>query len=175
MSLPMPPKPREFESADRLIVDAVGIVAERNFFAFVDPCPEPVDDEDGREWFVATVTFNDGAVSGKVACSLRSDLAQALFDAFSGRDPRSPLPPRHQVDDLIGEFSNMVCGTWLSRCASDRLFRLGRPVVDHVDWPASEQRHRHWVALHNQPVAIDWVVEDGPGGDEEETGPPSWP
>jgi hypothetical protein len=173
MSSPRPPKPHDFESADHLLVDAVGIVAERSFFAFVDPCQPPIDEGDGREWFVARIRFDDGAVSGTLACTLRSDLAQLLFDAFSGRDPASPLPPRHQLDDLIGEFSNMVCGTWLSRCAGDRLFRLGRPTVDRLAQPAAGEHHRRWVALHNRPLAIDWEV--GPGAAAEVEDAPSWP
>ena len=173
MSLLRPPKPQDFEPADHLIVDAVGIVAERSFFAFVDPCAEPVDDEDGRDWFVASVRFDDGVVSGTLACTLRSDLAQMLFDAFSGRHPASPLPPRHQVEDLVGEFSNMVCGTWLSRCGGERLFRLGRPVVEQLDRPAADERNRLWVSLHNHPLAIDWEVERGSGEAPESSA--SWP
>lgn len=160
MSSVMPHKPLDFEPADNLIAVAVGTVAERAFFAFVDPCCDPVvDDEDGREWLIATVQFDDGPIKGQLACSVRSDLAQVLFDQFSGRHPASPLPPRHELDDLIGEFSNMVCGTWLSRCAGNRAFRLKRPVVDHVLRPAEDERHRHWLSLNNRPLAIDWEVE----------------
>lgn len=159
MSSPMPPKPLDFEPADHLIVDAVSTVAERSFFAFVDACDDPAVDDDGRDWLVATVRFDDGPVSGLLECALRSDLAQVLFDAFSGRDPASPLPPRHELDDLIGEFSNMVCGTWLTRCATNRAFRLSRPEVVHTRRPNEDERHRHWVSLHNRPLAIDWEVE----------------
>lgn len=173
MSLPRPARPHEFEPADHLIVDAVGVVAERSFFAFVDPCQPPIDDGDGREWYEARVRFDDGDVTGTLACTLRSDLAQVLFDAFSGRDPASPLPPRHLLDDLIGEFSNMVCGTWLSRCGGERLFRLGRPVVHHLAHPAADQPHRRWVSLHNRPLAIDWQVGQATNEDDEAT--PSWP
>jgi hypothetical protein len=173
MSSPRPAKPLDFEPADQLLLDAVGIVAERNFFAFVDNCYEPEDDGIAREWFVASVRFDDGMVSGTLECTLRGDLAQVLFDAFSGRDPASPLPPRHLVDDLIGEFSNMVCGTWLSRCGSERLFRLGRPVVNRLPRPRPDEHHRRWVALHNRPLAIDWEVETGSGDGAASS--PSWP
>lgn len=162
MSSLTPPRPLDFEPADHLIVDAVGTVAERSFFAFVDACDDPGDYDDGREWVVARVTFDDGPVSGSLACTVRSDLAQVLFDSFSGRHPASPLPPRHELDDLVGEFSNMVCGTWLTRCASNRAFRLSPPKVEHVDRPAEDERHRHWMSLHNRPLAIDWEVEHGP-------------
>ena len=173
MSSPRPAKLHEFEPADHLILDAVGVVAERNFFAFVDPHQPPIDEGDGREWYVATVRFNDGVVAGTLACTLRSDLAQVMFDAFSGRDPASPLPPRHLVDDLVGEFSNMVCGTWLTRCGGERLFRLGRPVVHHLMHPAEDEHHRRWVSLHNRPLAIDWEIESATAEDLE--GPSPWP
>lgn len=160
MSSPTPPKPLDFEPADHLIVAAVGTVAERSFFAFVDPVSDAIIDDD-REWLVATVRFDDGPVSGRLACSVRSDLAQILFDAFSGRHPASPRPPRHELDDLVGEFSNMVCGTWLSRCAGDRLFHLSRPVVEHLPRPSAEERHRHCVEVNHRPLVIDWEVERG--------------
>ena len=161
MSSPTPPQPLDFEAADQLIVAAVGTVAERSFFAFVDPNSDPVLDDE-REWLVATLRFDDGRLSGRLACSVRSDLAQMLFDSFSGRHPSSPRPPRHEVDDLVGEFSNMVCGTWLSRCAGDRLFQLSRPVVEHQMRPAKDERHRHWVEVNHRPLIIDWEVERGP-------------
>lgn len=163
MFSPMPPKPPGFEPADHLIVDAVGTVAERSFFAFVDVCDDPAAYDDGREWLVATVRFEDGPVAGRLECTLRSDLAQVLFDAFSGRHPASPLPPAHELDDLVGEFSNMICGTWLTRCASDRAFRLSRPEVVHLRRPAEDEHHRHWVCLNSRPLAVDWEVEHRPG------------
>lgn len=162
MSLPMPPKPLDFEPADHLIVHAVGTVAERSFFAFVDPYSDGADYDDGREWLVAKVRFEDGPVSGSLACSVRCDLAQVLYDSFSGRDPASPLPPGHELDDLVGEFSNMVCGTWLTRCGGHRAFRLSPPVVAHVTRPPDDDPHRQWVSLNNRPLAIDWEVEQGP-------------
>jgi hypothetical protein len=150
-----------FEAEGGHIVAAVGTVAERSFFAFVDECDDPGDNGDGREWLVATVSFDDGPVSGSLVCSLPGDLALVLFDAFSGRDPVTPLPPRHEVDDLIGEFSNMVCGTLLTR-ATDRAFRLSPPVVDRVQRPGDVQGRRRWVSVNDRPIAIDWVV----AGDE---------
>jgi hypothetical protein len=163
MSSPMPPLPPDFERAvGGAIAVAVSTVAERSFFASVDRCDPPDFDEIGTEWLVATVRFDDGPVCGSLACSLPSDLAQRLFDAFSGRDPRAPLPPRHELDDLAGEFSNMVCGTWLSRCDAQRMFRLSSPVVSRVRRPDYEGRHREWVVVNDSPVAIDWELAHRP-------------
>ena len=159
MSSPMPPQLSDFERAvGGAIAGAVSTVAERCFFACVDRCDPPDLDEIQSEWLVATIRFDDGPVRGTLACSLPTDLALRLFDAFSGRHPAAPLPPRHQLDDLIGEFSNMVCGAWLSRCDTHRVFRLGQPVVNRVTRPDEDECRREWVAVNNRPVAIDWDI-----------------
>jgi hypothetical protein len=161
-SLPTPPPLSEFDPAPGLIPDAVGTVAERSFFAFVDVGDDPGGYDSVPEWVVATVRFDDGPVSGSLACWLPRDLALLLFDAFSGRDPASALPPRHELDDLVGEFSNMVCGTWLTRCASHRAFRLSPPEVLRVREPADDAGRRQWLSVNDRPLAIDWdVAHDG--------------
>jgi hypothetical protein len=164
-------KPHEFEPAPGLIPDAVATVAERSFFAFVNPAEDPGDYDSAPAWLVATVRFDDGPVSGSLACVLPSDLAQLLFDAFSGRDPMSALPPRHLLDDLVGEFSNMVCGTWLTRCAGHRAFRLDPPEVIRVDQPGEHNGRRQWLSVNDRPLAVDWeVVQDDDTGTGREQG-----
>ena len=153
-----PPAP---DGAGTPIRAAVAAVAEQSFFALVDDCADPARFDATAAWFVSVVRFYDSAASGSLACWVPPDLAQTLFDSFSGRDPQEPPPAPHQVDDLIGEFSNMVCGTWLSRCGNERLFRLGRPIVNRLPRPRPDEHHRRWVALHNRPLAIDWEVETG--------------
>jgi hypothetical protein len=168
MSSPTPPQLPEFERAvGGAIAVAVSTVAERSFFACVDRCDSPDLDEIEAEWLVATVMFDDGPIHGSMACSLPNDLALRLFDAFSGRDPATPLPPGHLVDDLVGEFSNMVCGTWLTRCEAHRVFRLSPPIVDRVQQPRGEGgRRREWLAVNNRPVAIDWELVAAPADAE---------
>jgi hypothetical protein len=51
-------------------------------------------------------------------------LAERLFDAFSGRDPEEPAPPIAEIHDLVGEFANMICGSWLTRAANERTFAI---------------------------------------------------
>src|SRR5262245_24397824 len=111
------------------IFSAVADVAERSFFAMVDPCD---DDrfaelsEPHSEWLVATVRFEERTCAGAVSCRLPSALADRLFDAFSGRDADEPPPHPEEVRDLVGEFANMVCGAWLTRAANDRTFALSK-------------------------------------------------
>jgi len=163
MSSPTLPQLSEFERAvGGAIAGAVSTVAERSFFACVDRCDPPDLDEFETEWLVATIRFDDGPVCGSLACWLPTDVALRLFDAFSGRHPAAPLPPRHQLDDLVGEFSNMVCGAWLTRCDTHRVFRLGQPVVDRASRPDDDESHREWLAVNNRPVAIDWDIVQAP-------------
>ena len=152
------------------IAVAVSTVAERSFFACVDRCDRPDLDEIESEWLVATVSFDDGPVTGSLACSLPTDLALRLFDAFSGRHPASPLPRRDQLDDLVGEFSNMVCGAWLTNCDTHRVFRLRPPVVDRVSRPDDDESRREWLAVNNRPVAIDWDLAPASGDAATQTG-----
>jgi hypothetical protein len=162
-------KPHEFEPAPGLIPDAVGTVAERSFFAFVNAGEDPGYYDSAPEWLVATVKFDDGPVSGSITCALPSDLALLLFDAFSGRDPKSALPRRHLLDDLVGEFTNMVCGTWLTRCAGHRAFRLSTPQVTRVPEPGDGDGRRLWLSVNDRPLAVDWaVVQDDDAGPNRE-------
>jgi hypothetical protein len=158
--------PQDFERAvGGAIAVAVSTVAERSFFACVDRCDMPDLDEIHGEWLVATVRFDDGPVYGSLACALPADLALWLYDAFSGRDPVTPMPRPDQLDDLIGEFSNMVCGTWLTRCEAHRVFRLSPPDIERVMRPEDQgDLHREWLMVNNRPVAIDWAVAQAPAG-----------
>src|SRR5262245_9291990 len=110
MSSPKQPNPPAPEGAVPPILAAVSAVAEQSFFAMVDGGDEHDADQTPNGWLVAMIRFDDGHTSGSLACWVPPDLAQTLFDSFSGRDPSAPPPPAHEIYDLIGEFSNMVCG-----------------------------------------------------------------
>jgi hypothetical protein len=153
--------------AGEAIAGAVEAVAERSFFAVVDRCPANVLTTLAAsvpQWVVATVRFEDGPVKGSMSCTLPEDLAYALFDGFSGRDPSEPLPGGRQLYDLVGEFANMVCGAWLSRCAGDRAFRLGPPLVAHVGAPSVAAAGRSWIGIASRPAAIDVCLQTEPEG-----------
>jgi hypothetical protein len=127
--------------------DAVGAalteVAENSFFAFVDP----VETEAAAEfaagveaWLVATVVFS-GAFGGTMKIAVAEPLARELFGSFLGLDP-ADTPEDTPLFDLVGEFGNMVCGSWLTRTAQRRRFDLEHPVVERVagaaavEWPS---------------------------------------
>ena len=138
--------------------DAVRTVAEQSFFAVA----EPADDRSFGVaaarvpgWLVATVAFEQGPLAGSVSCTLPETLAKGLFDAFTGRDPAEPAPISAMVHDLVGEFSNMVCGAWLTRVESSRTFTLSHPVVEPALKPHAAGDMRLVAAIDDLPVAVD--------------------
>jgi hypothetical protein len=137
---------------------AVRSVAERSFFAVAEP-------RDGSafaaladtvpRWLVATVRFEHGPLAGALSCTLPETLAHALFDAFTGRDPAAPAPAPEAVHDLVGEFSNMVCGGWLTQIASRHAFTLSHPIVESAQAPGDAGGMRVLAAVDDLPVAVD--------------------
>jgi chemotaxis protein CheY-P-specific phosphatase CheC len=127
-----PPNLFSPDAADA-VKGAIASVAERSFFADVQSCDHRRFDDlaSGAEsWLVATVHFREGEIAGVLSCTLPHDLARNLLDAFTGRDPREPEPDGEALFDLVGELSNMICGTWLTRMATAQTFTLSRPVVE---------------------------------------------
>jgi hypothetical protein len=164
MSSPMLQKLSDGRAA---IADAVEAVAEKSFFAVVDRCPEKVLTGLAGSvplWVVATVRFEDGPVKGSMSCTVPEDLAHTLFDGFSGREPSATAPGDRQLYDLVGEFANMVCGSWLTHCVSERAFRLGPPLVARVGVPQPSAPGRHWLGIATRPVAVDVYLQPEPEG-----------
>jgi hypothetical protein len=152
------------ETADAILA-ALRTVAERSFFADVEPCD---DRTFGRltsgmsSWLVATVRFEEGTAIGALSCTLPDALATALFEAFTGHDPSTAEPRRADVLDLVGEFANMVCGAWLSRLSDNCLFELRVPAVTRMTagWtPLSDSNGREglicrMVTINELPMRI---------------------
>ncbi len=157
MNSPKPTGPDDVN--DRAFMfTAVGAVAERSFFAVTEPCDEGrfrglADAASG--WLLATVQFRDGPFTGYVSCTVPDELARLLFDALTGREPTEPAPTPHEIADLIGEFSNMVCGAWLSRVGSGQIFEVSRPVVGPAAPPTAADPRRLLMTVNDFPLAID--------------------
>jgi CheY-specific phosphatase CheX len=101
------------------------------------------------------VDFREGACAGTLSCTVPNDLARTLLDAFTGRDPRDPDPDREALFDLVGELSNMICGTWLTRMATAQAFTLSRPVVQTVSGrPTLGSGEVTVVAVNDLPLAV---------------------
>jgi hypothetical protein len=141
-----------------LLLEALTGVAEQSFFACVEPCDPGTFAERGaavNSWFHASVAF-DGAFAGRVSCTLPEALGLDLFDAFIGLAEPEQRTER-LILDLLGEFSNMVCGAWLTRTAERRQFRLSRPDVQRVSEPPStfgDADGARALLLNDQPLAV---------------------
>lgn len=128
---------------------AIVAVAERSFFAYAEPNPPEHVISTAGGWFEATVRFR-GPFCGHVAVALPVALAQELCAAFLGAEPDAP-PDTSAVLDLTGEFSNMVCGTWLTGLAEASCFELAHPEVRAIDAaPAADIV----VGVNDQPVVV---------------------
>jgi hypothetical protein len=137
-------------STDRDALDrALTMVAEESFFAMVDPVSAEVPQIDGP-MLSARVAFH-GAFAGSLSCRMSRQLAHELTAAFTGEEA-SDGP---NVDDLAGEFANMVCGRWLTDVAPKSLFTLEHPVVVPVGAPSTSPSGM----LNGQPIWLELTIE----------------
>jgi hypothetical protein len=158
-SLKLPESLRD-PSGEDAVFTAIADVAERSFFAMVDPCDEGRFVElaaEQHDWLAATVRFDEASCAGAVTVRVPLPLAERLFDAFSGRDAGDPAPPAEDVRDLVGEFANMICGSWLTHAANHRTFALAKPVVAvrSGEEGAREAQTGVLVAIDDVPCSVD--------------------
>ena len=83
------------------------------------------------------------------------EIARELTAAFSGAMPDDVAADAAEIDDLAGEFANMVCGRWLTDVAPRSLFTLARPVVGVVDVPSAPPMG----LLNGHPIWITVAIE----------------
>jgi hypothetical protein len=128
---------------------ALAVVVEESFFAMVEPVPNVVPAIEGSI-VSACVTF-EGSFSGSLTCRLPRALAHELTATFIGEEISFD---GEAVNDLAGEFTNMVCGRWLSDVAPQSLFRLGHPDVGTVAAPS----HAPSGLLNGQPIWVELQI-----------------
>jgi hypothetical protein len=141
--------------ADRVALDrALAVVAEQSFFTLLDPVPADVTPPDGH-LVKARVTFA-GGFAGVLSCTMPRALAHELTAAFSGSPDDDIAVADPAVDDLAGEFANMVCGRWLTDVAPTQLFSLTHPAVEAAVRPGAGAPRG---LLNGQPVWIELTLE----------------
>ena len=146
--------------ASAVMFAAVTAVAERSFFSVVEACEPARFSAMAAEiprWMVAAVKFTEDDCVGSVSCTMPEELAQALFDAFTGREPLAPAPPADEILDLVGEFANIVCGSWLTRLAKNQTFTLHKPSVQPAPDPSqlSAPGARLLIAINDLPLVVE--------------------
>lgn len=139
-------------------------VCENAYFVFVEPCDVPqfqslvrASGEAETAWLRATVHFT-GETTGHVEIALPERLGAWLVTSLLGMAPEEILSP-HQLSDGVAEFTNMVCGAWLSTLSDETLFTLEAPHVSPVapGWtPLTQPQDDGWrrVSLNEMPMQI---------------------
>jgi hypothetical protein len=146
------PTPAE---ADDALYIALLQVCDRSFFTLVESC-EPSrfatlvksasseaaleDADEGAvphqlDWLKASVSFDGTFSSGDLEIFLPARLARWLVASMLGLALQlddGDLVDEQQAFDGIGEFANIVCGSWLTELGRNQAFNLGTPSVARV-------------------------------------------
>lgn len=138
-------KSLEPEAAADALEQAVVDVAEQSFCGFAERCTpalfaellERTGDE-ASVWLRATLGFA-GPFGGTLMVELPEALAGELLSACLGMDPDPEDPSLPGVTDAVGEFTNMVCGAWLTRSHGEEKFDLQPPRLERHDEPGRKR------------------------------------
>lgn len=135
------------------IVEAVVRVAERSLYAFAEPVSPaimPLTVDGG--WYDASVSFA-GPFSGTMSMAVPVVLARQICAAFLGD---SDVDDETAIRDLVGEFANMTCGTWLTAVNEAGCFDLTHPEVS----PATSLDPRELAFVINEmPVMLSARID----------------
>jgi CheY-specific phosphatase CheX len=108
--------------------DAVTEVLEKMFFIEATAAPSQVSAQ--PQSIVVELEF-DGDPPGVFRMSLAREAASQIAADFLGEDVSSLSVP--QVEDVVKELANMICGAVLSRVESSATFRLAAPNILPVE------------------------------------------
>lgn len=109
--------------------EAIQNVLERMFFieALEDFDPDALDTEPGVE---ARLAF-EGEPPGWFALRLTAVAARSISADFLGTDESEVS--EQQVEAVVCELANMICGSMLSQVESTATFRLGPPRITRAE------------------------------------------
>jgi CheY-specific phosphatase CheX len=108
--------------------DSVNEVLEKMFFVEAlgeSPDSAPDGTEPAAE-IAARLTF-DGEPSGSLTLRLTSAAARPIAADFLGTDVETVSD--RQVEEVVCELANMICGSVLSRVESATIFNLAAPQI----------------------------------------------
>jgi CheY-specific phosphatase CheX len=137
------------------MIEAVTRVAERSLYAFaetvpVDLMPRTID----GGWHVASLQFT-GPFSGSMSMAVPVMLGRQICSAFLGDDD---VDDETAIRDLVGEFANMTCGTWLTAHQASACFNLTHPSVDAaVEVPVGDLAF----VVNDMPVMLSLEIGAG--------------
>jgi len=120
---------RENALVSQCLQEAAEEVLETMFFMTVEREVE-WEEVSGKPHLYAEMDFQ-GAAEGRLELALSEDLAPVLASGFFGKD-ESELRPS-EIEAVMCELANMLCGSVLSRLESGSLFQLGAPQAMATD------------------------------------------
>jgi hypothetical protein len=138
------------------VIDALTRVAERSLYACAETVPAEMMPRtiDGG-WHVASLQFT-GPFSGRMSMAVPIILGRQMCSAFLGDDE---VDDEVAVRDLVGEFANMTCGTWLTARQETSCFDLTHPdVVAAMEVPSCDLAF----VVNDLPVMVSLQIEQGP-------------
>ncbi|MGE0040531.1 MAG: chemotaxis protein CheX [Vicinamibacterales bacterium] len=141
------------------LMAALAEVGELSFFGFVDPV-EPAAfaalAAAAGPWLCAEIDYR-GQDDGVIRVAVPVALARELVQAFIGEPEAEEAGDG--IDDLLGEFANMICGLWLTRTRPDQVFALGRPGVSRMPegWMPPADGDGVAATFNDQPMAV-WIA-----------------
>ena len=141
------------------LYEALASLAESSFFASAEQCDRDTFRERAAAlspWLQARVHFK-GGMTGEVVCTVPEVLVRELAATFAGLDPDEPIEPA-LIDDLMGEFANMVCGRWLTKVSDLSPFDLRAPVVTRVATTVAGEMAEMQSLVNGQPAMVRVVV-----------------
>lgn len=109
--------------AAEILSAAAAEVLETMFFTDIEGQEEPP--EPGGPPLQALVRFR-GRPSGIFRLSVSAEAARTLAADFLGLEEKDAVTPA-QVEDVVGELANMICGAALSRLENDAGFEILPP------------------------------------------------
>ncbi len=99
-------------------------VLETMFFAMADGEADPMDPLPPDSYRMG-MSF-DGACEGRFEVRIAKEAAHRIAESFSGVADPDDLT-EGGVLEVVGELTNMICGSMLSQWAEDKIFSLSTP------------------------------------------------
>jgi CheY-specific phosphatase CheX len=113
-------------SPPAVLLEAAQFVLETMFFAESEPVAPPQPPP--HPPILAAISF-EGDRRGRLAIGLPESCARLMAASFEGIPDVAEVAGTN-VDCVVLELANMICGATLTRLHGDGLFRLGSPELD---------------------------------------------
>ena len=124
------------KSWNSMFYESAQEVLETMFFSSVFGPAEPLyaHSADSQEQIVTAELSFTGTPSGRIQVSLTEIAAGSIAANFLGKDAPEQVSS-HEIEQVVGELANMVCGSALSRMDSHAVFSLSHPQIKPIEKP----------------------------------------